>query len=155
MRRFLLCAALAAIPFFAHADTPAALDSKALGPPDRVLFWTPEQQQASYPNMDRIFLTREIWEEGFVGFVGYWKGEAVATAATMTAAGVVGVYNVATLPAYRRRGHGESVVRYALDMARQENNCERTILQATEHGLQLYQSMGYRTVTAVDVYASD
>lgn len=60
MRRFLLCAALAAIPFFAHADTPAALDSKALGPPDRVLFWTPEQQQASYPNMDRIFLTREI-----------------------------------------------------------------------------------------------
>ena len=102
-----------------------------------------------------IFLTREIWEEGFVGFVGYWKGEAVATAATMTAAGVVGVYNVATLPAYRRRGHGESVVRYALDMARQENNCERTILQATEHGLQLYQSMGYRTVTAVDVYASD
>src|ERR1044071_3895459 len=60
MRRFLLCAALAAIPFFAHADTPPALDSKALGPPDRVLFWTPEQQQASDPNMDRIFLTREI-----------------------------------------------------------------------------------------------
>src|SRR5678816_4532153 len=60
MRRFLLCAALAAIPFFAHADTPAALDSKALGPPDRILFWTPEQQRVSYPNMDRIFLTREI-----------------------------------------------------------------------------------------------
>jgi hypothetical protein len=39
----------------AHADTQLAL-----GPPDKVLFWTPAQQQASYPNMDRIFLTREL-----------------------------------------------------------------------------------------------
>ena len=60
MRRFVLCAAVAAMPLFAAADTPPALDSKAFGPPDRVLFWTPEQQRASYPNMDRIFLTREI-----------------------------------------------------------------------------------------------
>ena len=47
------------MPLLAAADTPA-IDSKALGPPDRVLFWTPDQQRASYPNMDRIFLTREI-----------------------------------------------------------------------------------------------
>jgi len=58
--RFLLCAALAAVPLFAHADKPPVIDSKSLGPPDRILFWTPEQQRASYPNMDRIFLTREI-----------------------------------------------------------------------------------------------
>ncbi|HKU17496.1 MAG TPA: serine hydrolase [Steroidobacteraceae bacterium] len=54
MRRSLLCAALAAAPLLAFADTPA------YGPPDRVLFWTPQQQRVSYPNMDRIFLTREI-----------------------------------------------------------------------------------------------
>jgi CubicO group peptidase (beta-lactamase class C family) len=60
MRRFFLVAAVAALPLFAHADTPPALDSKSLGPPDRVLFWTPEQQRASYSNMDRIFLTREL-----------------------------------------------------------------------------------------------
>ena len=59
MRRFLFAAALAAMPLVAGADTPA-IDSKALGPPDRVLFWTPDQQRASYPNMNRIFLTREI-----------------------------------------------------------------------------------------------
>ncbi|HJY40408.1 MAG TPA: serine hydrolase domain-containing protein, partial [Steroidobacteraceae bacterium] len=55
MRRSLLCLAVASLPLLVHADTPLAL-----GPPDRVLFWTPAQQQASYPNMDRIFLTREI-----------------------------------------------------------------------------------------------
>jgi len=102
-----------------------------------------------------IFLRQGIWEDGFVGYVGYWQGQAVATAATVTAAGAVGVYNVATLPTHRRRGHGEAVVRYALEQARRESNCERTILQATEHGLSLYLSMGYRTVTAVDVYASE
>jgi CubicO group peptidase (beta-lactamase class C family) len=60
MHRFLLSAALAAMPLFATADTLPAIDSKSLGPPDRILFWTPEQQRVSYPNMDRIFLTREI-----------------------------------------------------------------------------------------------
>jgi len=102
-----------------------------------------------------IFLRERVWEEGFVGFVGYWNGVPVATAATVAAADAIGVYNVATLPAYRRCGHGEAVVRHALEKARQESRCERTILQATEHGLQLYLSMGFRTVTAVDVYASD
>jgi hypothetical protein len=45
-RRFLLGAAVAALPLFAHADTPP-VDAKALGPPDRVLFWTPAQQRSS------------------------------------------------------------------------------------------------------------
>jgi GNAT superfamily N-acetyltransferase len=100
-----------------------------------------------------IFLQRRLWDGDFVGYVGYLDGEPVATAATVTAAGVVGVYNVATLPQHRRRGHGEAVMRYALERARQESGCERTILQATEYGLPLYLSMGYRTVTSVEVYA--
>ena len=102
-----------------------------------------------------IFLQRQLWENGFAGYVAYLDGEPVATAATVTAAGAVGVYNVATLPAHRRRGHGEAVVRYALARAREESGCERTILQSTEHGLQLYLSMGYQTVTMVNVYASE
>ena len=102
-----------------------------------------------------IFLRRQLWDGDFVGYVGYSNGEPVATAATVIAAGAVGVYNVATLPAHRRRGHGEAVVRHALEQARQQSGCERTILQATQHGLALYLSMGYKTVTTVRVYASD
>jgi GNAT superfamily N-acetyltransferase len=100
-----------------------------------------------------IFLQSRLWDGDFVGYVGYLDGEPVATAATVTAAGVVGVYNVATLPQHRRRGHGEAVMRYALEKARKESGCERTILQATEYGFPLYLSMGYRTVTSVEVYA--
>jgi ribosomal protein S18 acetylase RimI-like enzyme len=102
-----------------------------------------------------IFLRRQLWDGDFVGYVGYANGEPVATAATVTAADAVGVYNVATLPAHRRRGHGEAVVRHALEQARQQSGCERTILQATQHGLALHLSMGYKTVTTVRVYASD
>ena len=101
-----------------------------------------------------IFLRQCLWDGDFVGYVAYANGEPVATAATVTAAGAVGVYNVATLPAHRRHGHGEAVMRYALERARQQSGCERTILQATEHGLRLYLGMGYRTVTTVNVYAS-
>jgi len=102
-----------------------------------------------------IFLRPRLWENDFVGWVGYRDGEPVVTAATVVAAGAIGVYNVATLPEHRRRGHGEALVRYALEQARRESGCERTILQATDYGLQLYLSMGYRTVTTVNVYASD
>jgi CubicO group peptidase (beta-lactamase class C family) len=48
----------------ALADTSAVkgkpIDPKAFGRADSLLFWTPEQQRAGYPNMDRLYLTREI-----------------------------------------------------------------------------------------------
>ena len=102
-----------------------------------------------------IFLWKQMWNKELVGYVAYVGGEPVSTAAIVVASGAIGVYNVATLPAHRRRGYGEAVMRYALERAREASGFERTILQATEYGLPLYQSMGYKTVTAVNVYASD
>src|SRR5580704_2135739 len=102
-----------------------------------------------------IFLWKQLWDGDLVGYVAYADGEPVATAATVMAGGAIGVYNVATLPAHRRRGHGEAIMRYALDRAREASGCERSVLQATEYGLPLYLSMGYKTVTTVRVYASD
>ena len=48
-------AVLAAAPFIAPSD-----DEKNFGPPEKALFWTPEQQVAGYRNMDKIFPTRRI-----------------------------------------------------------------------------------------------
>lgn len=47
--------ALADAPYIDPAD-----DAKHLGPPESVLFWTPEQQVAGYRNSHRIFWTRPI-----------------------------------------------------------------------------------------------
>lgn len=100
-----------------------------------------------------VFAADAVWDE-FVSWVGYVDGEPVSTAATVLGAGVVGVYNVATLPGHQRRGYGEAVMRHALEEARHEHAIERTVLQATSQGLKLYERMGYRTVTRVSVYSS-
>jgi ribosomal protein S18 acetylase RimI-like enzyme len=101
-----------------------------------------------------IFLWDPVWEKGFQGWVAYRNGEPVATAATVMACGVAGIYNVATLPTHRRLGCAEAVMRHALEHTRAATGCERTILQSTEQGLRLYESMGYRAVTKVVVYAT-
>ncbi len=90
----------------------------------------------------------------FVPWVAYRRGEPVATAATVASNGVVGIYNVATLPDRRRQGFGEGLMRFALERAREESGIERTILQSTANGLRLYERMGYTAATKVLVYTS-
>ncbi len=101
-----------------------------------------------------VFQDPKIWKHGFAGFVGYLDGEPVSTAATVIAAGAVGVYNVATVPSRQRFGCGEAVMRYALGRAREDHGIERTILQSTAQGFDLYRRMGYSVVTSVAVYTS-
>lgn len=100
-----------------------------------------------------VFDADSVWAD-FAGYVGYLNGDPVSTAATVMGGGAVGVYNVATLPAYRRQGLGEAVMRYALEEARLRCGITRTILQAMPQGVELYQRMGYRAVTSVLVFCS-
>ena len=101
-----------------------------------------------------VFDDARVWEGGFQGYVGYSMGEPVSTAAIVFAAGALGVYNVATVPGHQRRGCGEAVMRHALDRARDRHGTERSVLQSTAQGFQLYQRMGYSVVTNVAVYTS-
>jgi ribosomal protein S18 acetylase RimI-like enzyme len=90
----------------------------------------------------------------FVAWLAFSNGEPVATAATVLAADVIGVYNVGTLPGHRGRGIGEAVVRYAIDRAREQSGIDRTVLQSTSFGYDLYRKMGYHTVGQVLVFTS-
>jgi GNAT superfamily N-acetyltransferase len=100
-----------------------------------------------------IFDGDTVWKD-FAAYVGYLHGEPVSTAAIVIGGGVAGVYNVATVPSRQRRGYGEAVMRYALECARVEHGLSRSILQSTPQGFELYQRMGYRTVTSVTVFCS-
>lgn len=100
-----------------------------------------------------VFDNATVWNR-FAAHVGYLDGEPVSTAATVIGGGVVGVYNVATMPEHQRCGYGEAVMRYALGVARREHGVERTILQSTPAGLHLYERMGFRSITSVAVYTS-
>lgn len=90
----------------------------------------------------------------FICWVGYRDGLPIATAATVSAHGIVGLYNVATSPEYRHLGYGEAITRHAIDEAVRETPATRIVLQSTADGLPLYQRMGFQPVTRVLVYSS-
>jgi ribosomal protein S18 acetylase RimI-like enzyme len=120
---------------------------------------------------NEVFDHDSVWER-FAGYVGYVDGVPVATTATVISGGendagsdagrrptplsgeIVGVYNVATVPDFRRRGYGEAVMRHALAEAERERPSRPVVLQSTEAGLRLYERMGFRTVARFNVYAS-
>ncbi len=92
------------------------------------------------------------WKGAYRGFVGFVDGRPVAIAAMVEAAGALGIYSLATVPAYRHQGYGEALLRAAAAAARPEPNEQPLILQSTEAGHSLYRRMGFRDVTKFTVY---
>jgi ribosomal protein S18 acetylase RimI-like enzyme len=101
----------------------------------------------------QIYESERTWGDGLTGWVGYLEGTAVATAATLIAGGVIGVYAVGTLPQYQRKGYGEAVMRHGIEQAEAESGLEGSVLQASAAGFHLYERMGYRAVTRYAVFA--
>jgi GNAT superfamily N-acetyltransferase len=101
-----------------------------------------------------VFDEKMAARESFVCWVGYRDGMPVASAATVVSDGVLGIYNVATSPEYRNRGHAEAITRYAIDAALGVFPARRFVLQSTAAGQRIYERMGFRPVTRVLVYNS-
>lgn len=81
------------------------------------------------------------------GYVGYRLEAAATCAAVRRGPGAAYVSMVATLPAHRRLGLAEALLRHALAEARRDWGLERTVLHATPVGLPVYRRLGYRPVT--------
>lgn len=107
-----------------------------------------------FPWCVELYDVQSLWEGDYTGYVGYVEGEPVAAVTTMLAAGAAGVYSVATLPGYGRRGYAEAIMRHALERVREAHGVERSILQSTAVALPLYRRMGYETVARITVYSS-
>ena len=100
-----------------------------------------------------VFDTSSVWES-FAGYVGYLDDEPVSTAAVVTGGGALGVYNVATVPAFQRRGYGERLMREAVADMQTRQGIRQVVLQSTPAGYHLYERMGFKTVTRVAVYSA-
>ncbi len=99
-----------------------------------------------------VYSRPEAWNGEYQGFVGMVDGKVVAIAAMVAAADIIGVYSLATLPAYRRRGYGEAVLRAAAARTSERTGITRLCLQSTEAGYNLYKTMGFRDSTRYVVY---
>lgn len=78
-------------------------------------------------------------------YVGYHAGEPVTASSLVVTGEVAGVYNVATILRFRRRGFGEAMTLHALRRGA-ELGCTMATLQATLQGRPIYERMGFRTV---------
>jgi len=78
-------------------------------------------------------------------YVGSTDGVAVTSGLGVRTGRAIGIYNVATREAARRKGYAEAMTRrIAADGA--ALGCDVAVLQASEMGRPIYERLGYRTV---------
>jgi GNAT superfamily N-acetyltransferase len=82
--------------------------------------------------------------DGFTGLLALFEGVPVATSASFVAAGLAGVYNVATVPEHRGKGVGAAITWAAIE-AGAATGATCSILQASSDGAPVYTRMGYDT----------
>lgn len=79
--------------------------------------------------------------------VYYHEGEPVSVIELFpTDAKTIGLYSLATLEAYRGKGIGSAMMRFALNQAK-ALGYETVILQASEEGIGIYQRLGFQIQT--------
>ena len=91
-----------------------------------------------------IAFPQSMLDDSMRGYVAYSGDEPVATATSIQRGSVLGIYNVATLPARRRLGYGTAVTWRAIDDA--DPGTSTVVLQASPDGVPVYERMGFRTV---------
>jgi len=101
-----------------------------------------------------VYAEERGWRGSYAGWVAYNDTTPVATTALVVCSGAIGVYSVATLPGFQRRGYAEAVMREAIGQVSAETGIACTVLQSTPAGASLYKALGYRTVTRFQVFAS-
>ncbi len=107
-----------------------------------------------FPVARAIYECERTWQDDFAGWLGYLDDLPVSSTATVVTGSIVGVYAVGTLPTQQRHGYAEAVMRHALDEVRRATGIERSVLQSSEAGYNLYLQMGYRPVVRYAVFAS-
>ena len=99
-----------------------------------------------------VYMRQQAWGGDYRGFVGFADGKPVSIVAIVAAAEAIGVYSLATVPGFRRRGYAEALLRAAASEVSRQTGFTQVLLQSTDAGYALYQRMGFRDATKYTVY---
>ena len=89
--------------------------------------------------------------ETTLAYTGWLNHRPVATSLLFLAAGVAGIYAVATIPEARRKGIGALISQYPLMRAR-AMGYKVGVLQSSEMGLGVYRSLGFQEYCEIVSY---
>ncbi|MDR6551014.1 GNAT family N-acetyltransferase [Paenibacillus qinlingensis] len=84
-------------------------------------------------------------------YIGILDGQPVAALTAVHVGETIGIYNVATLEAYRRRGLGCALIFHALHEGQAEGR-RLAVLLASTMGEGLYKSIGFNVDVTIEVY---
>jgi ribosomal protein S18 acetylase RimI-like enzyme len=84
-------------------------------------------------------------------YVGYLGDEPVATAELTVGGGIVGLYNITTAAAHRKKGIGTAMTVRPLRDAR-ESGYPAAVLQASEEGFPIYSRIGFEVTGSFTEY---
>lgn len=87
-------------------------------------------------------------DDAIHSFIGRVGGTPVATGTLLRSDTVAGVYNIAVIENFRRRGIGEAITWETLK-AGQQAGCRMGALSSTEMAVPLYQQMGFETEVTI------
>lgn len=102
-------------------------------------------------SLDRLAPASYDAGESFRFYVARLGGEPVAVSQLLLAAGVAGIYNVATVPEARRKGIGAAVTLAPLREARAEGY-RAGVLGASALGFPMYRRLGFQRVCMLSMY---
>lgn len=100
----------------------------------------------------RVFDPDTTAARGLNMFVASKDDAIISTVTIIQAAGVAGIWAMATAPEHRRRGHGRALLARVLNTYR-ARGVARFYLHATEAGRPLYESLGFDTVGSYSLWA--
>jgi GNAT superfamily N-acetyltransferase len=103
------------------------------------------------PDVFSVFQNSKLWLERIYAFVGYYGDKPVCCAGTYPNNGCLFVILVATEPRFQKRGYGESVTRKAIYEGYQATGFNRATLHATQAGRPVYERIGLRANSVIQI----
>jgi ribosomal protein S18 acetylase RimI-like enzyme len=94
---------------------------------------------------ERLIVSDLSRQDGVELYLGQADGRAVAASTLVLTGSTAGIYNVATVNDFRRRGIGEAMTWHCVSRGL-ESGCSVAVLQASSMGRPVYERMGFRTV---------